>query len=514
VRAQQVVQIPGLKASRLVNIAAASLIGIFCLQAVLAIPRLSATSDEVPHLPSGYSYWKTADFRMNPEHPPLAKLLAAVPLIPLNPQFNTESQSWKAADEVRFGPEFLYGNDADRLLFWGRIPMILIAALGAAATFLWARDLFGPVAGLLALTLYAFCPNLLAHGMLVTTDVPLAAFTVLTLYLFWKRGKNPTWINDFITGLALGAAMASKFSGALVPLIILGFCLVRKEIKSLFIMAAASLLVIEAAYLFSASPLLYFQNMRSVYANKTPAYEFYLLGHFNSHGWWYYFPLAFAVKATLPVLILLVLALAGAVRGFIDRWGEMILLVAVAVFTIAATAGAGQIGVRYIMPVFPLLYIWISRTASDFMKAKWRLAVLGVLLSWHVWSSVSIFPNYIPYFNELAGGPTGGPAILDDSNIDWGQAVKQAAEYVRKRGIRRDQLFFFSPFDAFASQYYGLPASLSNVDVMFRLVYYKPTPGTYIVSSHFATRVGHMYKHFQAYKPIDRIGESLWVYRF
>jgi hypothetical protein len=503
-----------MKLSFLVNIAAVTLISIFCLQGVLAIPRLSATIDEVPHLASGYSYWKTADFRMNPEHPPLAKLLAAFPLFALNPQFDTERQSWKTADEVAFGPEFLYGNDADRLLFWGRIPMILIGAIGATATFLWARDLFGPAAGLLALTLYTFCPNLLAHGMLVTTDVPLAAFTVLALYLFWKRGKNPTWFSDFITGLALGAAMASKFSGALLPIIILGFCLVRKEIKSVFIMAAASLLVIEAAYLFAASPLLYFQNMRLVNANNSPTYEFYLLGHFNSHGWWYYFPLAFAVKATLPVVILLFFALAGTVRGFINRWGEMILLVTAAVFITAATLGAGQVGVRYIIPIFPLLYVWIGRTASDFVKARWRVAVLAVLLTWHVWSSLSNFPNYIPYFNELAGGPAGGPAILDDSNIDWGQAVKQAAEYVRTHRVSRDNLFFFSPFGAFAPQYYGLPANLSSVDVMYRLVYYKPAPGTYIVSSHFATRVGHMYKHFQAYKPIDRIGESLWVYRF
>jgi hypothetical protein len=148
------------------------------------------------------------------------------------------------------------------------------------------------------------------------------------------------------------------------------------------------------------------------------------------------------------------------------------------------------------------------------MKMKWSAAVLAVLLAWHAWSSLSSFPNYIPYFNELAGGPAGGPAILDDSNIDWGQAVKQAAEYVRTHDVPRDNLFFFSPFDAFASQYYGLPPNLSNVDVMYRLVYYKPMPGTYIVSSHFATRVAYMYKHFQAYKPIDRIGESLWVYRF
>src|SRR5438876_3614685 len=169
------------KAPRILNIAAIALIGTFCLQALLAVPRLSATSDEPVHLASGYSYWKTRDFRMNPEHPPLAKLLAALPLLALHPAFDTESQIWKTGDEINFGDHFLYGNDADRLLFWARLPMVLVAAIGAGVTFLWARDLFGPAAGLFALTLYAFCPNLIAHGMLVTTDVPLAAFTVLTM---------------------------------------------------------------------------------------------------------------------------------------------------------------------------------------------------------------------------------------------------------------------------------------------------------------------------------------------
>src|SRR5215510_3181153 len=246
------------KAPLALNIAAIALIGIFCLQALLAIGRLSATSDEPIHLAAGYSYLQTRDFRMNPEHPPLAKLLATLPLLLIQPTLDTTDESWRRGAEVPFSTKFLYGNDADRLLFWSRAVMVMLAALGAAITFLWARDMFGPAAGIFALTLYAFCPNLLAHGMLVTTDVPVAAFSVLTLYLFWKRGEQPLWPKDFATGLALGAAMAVKFSGALLPIVLAGFCLVRKQIKSLFIMAAASLLVIEAAYLFSSSPLLYF----------------------------------------------------------------------------------------------------------------------------------------------------------------------------------------------------------------------------------------------------------------
>src|SRR5438034_343424 len=436
------------KAPRVLNIAAIALIGIFCLQALLAIRRLSATSDEPIHLAAGYSYLQTRDFRMNPEHPPLAKLLAALPLLALHPRFDTSEQNWKAAVQDAFAFEFLYGNDADRLLFWSRAVMVLIAALGAAVTFLWARDLFGPAAGIFAVTLYAFCPNLLAHGMLVTTDVPVAVFGILTLYLFWKRGEQPSWLSDFSTGLALGAAMTVKFSGALLPIVLAGFCLVRKQIKSLFIMAAACLLVIEAA------------------------------------------------------------------RGFGERWGEMILLVSIALFLAATTIFAGQVGVRYILPVFPLVFVWVSRIVPRFLAARSGTVALAALVAWHAWSSASAFPNYIPYFNEMAGGAAGGPALLDDSNIDWGQGLKQAAEYVRKRQLENVNIVFFNPFGGPGSEYYGLPKNFRDGDVVDRMLVRKPTPGTYIISSHYVARLSHLNPAWKLYKPIDRIGESLWVYAF
>src|SRR5436190_23351968 len=104
------------KARLVLNIAAIALISIFCLQALLAIPRLSATSDEPIHLAAGYSYLQTRDFRMNPEHPPLAKLFAALPLLALHRRFDTSEQNCKAAVQDACALAFLYGNDADRLL--------------------------------------------------------------------------------------------------------------------------------------------------------------------------------------------------------------------------------------------------------------------------------------------------------------------------------------------------------------------------------------------------------------
>src|SRR5262245_27445991 len=171
----------------------------------LALPKLSATSDEVAHLPAGYTYWTTRDFRLNPEHPPLVKLIAALPLLAIKPNLDLNWSEWKTSQQYIFGYGFLYTNDADRLLFWARLPMTLLATLGGLIVFLWARDMFGKASGLFALGLFAFSPNLLAHGMLVTTDVPVAVFKTLALYLFWKKEhiSRPKLGGEFLSSLGI-----------------------------------------------------------------------------------------------------------------------------------------------------------------------------------------------------------------------------------------------------------------------------------------------------------------------
>jgi hypothetical protein len=498
-----------MKAARWLNMVVLGVILLaFCLQTLLALPQLSATNDEAVHLAAGFTYWKTRDFRMNPEHPPLAKLIAAFPLLAINPQFDTNHTDWNNADQYPFGFNFLYRNDADRMLFWARTAMAALAAAGLIITFLWARDLFGAPAGLFAAGLYAFSPNLLAHGMLVTTDVPLAVFTLLTLYLFWK-GRS------LYAGLALGAAMASKFSGAVLPMLIVALCFARDgrgALRKLVIMGAASLLVIEAAYLFSQWPVVYFRDGMLVNVKVVPDYPYYLFGAMKPGGWWYYFLVAFAVKATVPVLILIPLALISLKAGWADRWGEIILTSAIAFYVIVNSIGASQIGFRYLLPVLPLLFVWTSRVVTRLAVNRAGIAVIAILLCWQTWTSIHAFPNYIPYFNELAGGPSHGPAILDDSNVDWGQGVKQAAEYVRAHHLQNVNMYTFSPFDN--PPYYGLPQNIPPAEAFERLVVKAPTPGVYIVSAHYVARMKSVSPAWSRYQPIDRIGESLWVYAF
>lgn len=488
----------------------------FCLQALLALPKLSATSDEPIHISAGYSYWQTRDFRLNPEHPPLAKLIAAFPLLIIHPDFNTSHDDWKAPVQEIFGFNFLYSNDADRLLFWSRTAMVLLAAAGIVVTFLWARDLFGIPAGLFAAAMYSFSPNLLAHGMLVTTDVPLAVFTALAFYLFWKSNEVRSWRLDIATGLALGAAMGSKFSGAFLPVLIVVFCIARDRrtaFPRLAVIAIASLAVIQTIYLFSASPLLYFRNASLVNANHVQNYPVYLFGQLKPGGWWYYFLAAFLVKATVPTLMAIIFAVLHLVsKRFVSRWGEIILLSVICFYTALISIAADQIGLRYLIPIFPLLFIWTSRIVPWILSMRGGAIVIGGLLAWQVFAAVRTFPNYIPYFNELAGGSVQGPWLLDDSNVDWGQGVKQAAQYVRDHHITNVRMHTFSPIDN--PRYYGLPADIPLSESFRLLVAQRPAAGIYIVSAHYVARMRGVSREWQTYKPVDRIGDSLWVYAF
>jgi 4-amino-4-deoxy-L-arabinose transferase-like glycosyltransferase len=344
--------------------------------------------------------------------------------------------------------------------------------------------------------------------MLVTTDVPLAVFTLLTLYLFWKR-------RHLYAGLALGAAMASKFSGAFLPVLIVVLCLARDgrtALKRLLIMGTASLLVIEAAYLFSQLPLVYFRDGMLVNVKVVPNYPFYLFGELKPRGWWYYFLVAFAVKATIPTLLLIAAALVDLKKGLIDRWGEIILMSGVVFYLILNSIGARQIGLRYLLPMFPLLFVWTSRVAKRLAATQIGTAAIAMLLLWQAWEAIHTFPNYIPYFNEFAGGAAGGPAILDDSNVDWGQGVKQAAEYVRAHNLQNVNMYTFSPFDN--PPYYGLPANIPPSEALERLAVGHPAGRVYIISAHYVARLKTVSSAWRTYKPIDRIGESLWVYSF
>lgn len=528
---------------------ALALLFAFVLQAVASMAVHTATSDETSHLPSGYTYVKTGSIRLNPQHPPLVKLLAGIAILPLGPRLDLSHPAWTSEppNEWAFGRAFLYSNDADRLLFLGRLPVVLLAVLLGVVVWRWARELFGEIAGVAALALFAFCPTVIAHGHLVTMDVPLAAFTAMAVYALRAWLLRGSARRLLLAGAALGLVLATKFSGLVILAAEVGVvglsallpplagargrngrrlpsplapaepaARARAAVVGSAVLAGTALAVVWAAYLFPADPLFYWKGMLLVNKDHDPTYADYLMGAFKVGGFWHYFPVAFLVKTPAPTLLLLALGAALALprRRRARALDEILLTVPPTAFFLATSAMAANIGVRYLIPVFPFAWIVASRAAAFLWERPAGRAGLAVLGAWLVAGTVRIYPDHLAYFNEIAGGPSRGPDWLDDSNLDWGQDLKRLKAWMARNGVEKIRLLYAwngSP------DYYGIRYEpVTKQDWLER-----PRPGLYAVSVMWLVRgrlaartEGAHCDWLDRYEPVDRVGYSFYIYRF
>ena len=192
---------------------------LLALHAALAVNSLSqenATVDEVAHLPAGVSYWQKGTFKLYHHNPPLVKLVAALPVIASHPNTRQlyEMGSWANESQAAFAQSFAFFNLANYLELFdrARLVMPLFTVLGGLVVFAWSSRLYGPGGGLLSLGLWCLCPNILAHGRLVTSDAAAASIGAGATYLFWRYQTHPTWLRIALAGLALGLAQLTKFS--------------------------------------------------------------------------------------------------------------------------------------------------------------------------------------------------------------------------------------------------------------------------------------------------------------
>ncbi|MBI4128555.1 MAG: glycosyltransferase family 39 protein [Parcubacteria group bacterium] len=206
--------------NRATSILAFLLLAVMFGVMVSTINTDSLTVDEDPHIGAGYSYLAKRDYRLNPEHPPLMKDLAAFPLLFLNLNFPDTLPDW--TDDVNsqwnVGRAFIFGsgNDADRLIFWARIPMVLLTVFLGYFVFRWARERYGNVPALGVLFLYTFSPTIIGHGRLVTTDVAAAFGFFVGTYFYVRYLEFPSWKRLVAAGVALGIALLMKFSVVLL----------------------------------------------------------------------------------------------------------------------------------------------------------------------------------------------------------------------------------------------------------------------------------------------------------
>ncbi len=244
----------------------------------------SQTVDEGVHLAAGYSYLLKNDFRMNQEHPPLIKELAALPLLIISKKLDSPftKANWDGYNEWLFAKDLIYDNtvSADTILLLGRLPMMLLSLVLAFFIFKWSKELFGVIPGLFSLTLYCFSPDFIAHGRYITTDVGLTLFFFITIYYFYKYLKSGKNSNLFFTALFLGFALASKFSSLILILIlpILFFLyllktrnlatpsqIIKKFFRNFVFIFVISLLVVLISYRFEFKTAYSDPNVKNLY---------------------------------------------------------------------------------------------------------------------------------------------------------------------------------------------------------------------------------------------------------
>lgn len=542
-------------------------IGLLLILAFLQLSSLAVTSvtiDEPSHLVSGYAFLTRGDTRLKLNGPILPNAIGALPLL-LQPDLKltpADDPMWDANDHNGISDLFVWSNTVSpfRIIYLARVPFMMISWLLGALIFRWARERHGGWAGVFALTLYVFDPNLLAHSRFVMTDFAPTAFAFFALYSFDRWLRQPgrrRWL--IISGMGLGLALASKFSLMMlvVAIIILIFINVlatetqrhggfsRRALRrcgAAVIILFVAAIAIWGVYFFQIGPVNaggvsvpapgFWREWESAQYYLNQPWPNYLFGQTSQTGWWYYFPIAFVLKTPLPALILLIIALA---RTIIKRtWrDDAIFLVPSFLIFVSLLFSTNNLGYRYLLPLLPLIFVYVSslwpRSIPSSLNRSVALTPVGLvvaaLLVWQIIGTLRIHPYYLTYFNEIAGGPDRGRYILSDSNIDWGQDLVGLKTYVDQNSIDplRVKLSYFGIAHPTAYQLSteAMPpvrTAMNDQGAWWLHTYYPPDPppGKYAIS--VVNLMGGIwidptaYAFFRDRRPDTTIGNSIYIY--
>jgi hypothetical protein len=540
----------------------AALVVVMLAQMWTSVYQLSVTSDEADHLHAGYRYLQCRDFGWNPEQPPLAKMVAALPLLAMNIQDPILSPCGMANGKMvdfQVGHDFLFANP-ESVLMAARMAASGLAILLLLTVWFFARRAFGVSTAVISGTLIAFEPNLLAHGSLVMTDVPAALGFVLAVYALYVYLSNPDRTRLVVLGLATGLALCLKHSTILLAVIVPSLVVIDallldstermrtllRNLAALVSVMVIALVVLWGVYGFRYDsrpdqarpwtparlesahgavatkvipaiarwrilPQAYLIGLQDVLVESDEGKRMFLVGRMYPTGRWFYFPVAATIKFTLPTLLLMLVS-AFAVGFWKKRKREAaFLLVPAAILLASAMSYTINIGIRHVLPLLPFLVIFAAAGTWSVARNRWwaTLALLALLL-FHAVSSLRAFPNYLSYSNELWGGPQNTYKYLSDSNADLGQALKMARHYVA--ASRPTHCWLIQPYNETASDY-GIPC-----DDIYSKIPPLHFDGTLIVSSilvdgvmsPFWKRSASLFKDVQPKAKLG--GSALFVY--
>jgi hypothetical protein len=477
------------------HIAAAALLAAMFVLAGGAALHESVTVDEYAHVGAGLSYWQRFDMRFNGEHPPLAKLLAALPLAILGTHADYSSTAWRVSTDFfyAYGAQYPFGdavlgrwNDWRSTIMWARFPMLILTVILGWVVYRYASRIGGPAGGLLCLAAYVTTPGFLVFGPLVLTDVPVTLFSLVALWRLGEVWDTPSHRNAMLFGLAFGASLLSKFTGVLTIAVVLALFLQTRRWPSAAepadkisrrkwrgkrwrclwrgtLWAAGTVYAVyfvfswnqppNALSLLGASPWtwpirrllmpiwLYLRGFLMMAAGGVR--PTYLFGHSYTHGVPYYFPVVFLLKSTLGFLVLLLIAAAAgllvrksAVRAIPEavRPHCRVLMTGFFVYLTVCLLSLMNMSIRHFLIPVVLLILMLAPLPRMIGALPGRRIWQTAVAVAAVSSFVAIamaYPYFMPFVNSLAFGH---PVyqLLNDSNVSWNDGLTEVERFARE----------------------------------------------------------------------------------
>jgi 4-amino-4-deoxy-L-arabinose transferase-like glycosyltransferase len=529
--------------------------------------RRSATWDEPMHLTAGYVALTKGDYRVDTTHPPFLRMWSALPLLLMEvrePDTTAIDATTGAAwieDGYEFARRFLFGQrDADRVLNAARFMVVIVGIVLGMLLFFWAYEWYGLLPAIIALALYTFEPNLLAHAGLVTTDFGATCFIFAAVYALWRVARQPSTGNLAALTASVALALLTKFSGVLLaPIVILliglsvraGQLRTRTAMLIVVVLAATTFVAIWSAYGFRYNPspddswLLTLHD--STLAARTPAlsgivswidgyrllpnaftqgvllsqasldgWPAFLAGEYRLGGWWHYFPLAFLLKTPIALVILFIVG-AAILAG--QRMRRAFVAVPIVVLLGAAMASSINMGLRHILPIYPFVLLIAAAGAGRIIASRHAFArvAAAIVLTAFIAETAQAYPRPLTFFNVLAGGPENGFRYLADSNLAWGGNLKALKHWMDENGVDHVNFAYFGSGDP---AYYGIACTYLPGSPTFafdfiakpRLPGYVAISGTVLAGVYLSPPWRAFYRAFWDLEPAAVIGNSTRVY--
>ena len=445
------------------------------------------------------------------------------------------------------------GNNPEAILTASRSMVVLLGVALGAVLFLWSRRLHGADAGLLSLAFYCLSPLIIANSAVATTDIAATLLFTLSILALWRLLHWPGPLSIGLAGLAVGALAATKISGLMIAPIALALLVIRMVARrpmtielpwlptatarppswlillgNLVATAGVAWAVVWMVYGFrySAAPNVDWGRYPAVPGAILPqltafsrqwhilpeSYLFdvnefstlggarraFLLGQYSIHGWWYFFPVLWLAKNPLPFLLGLGLATMAAwklrrkpaAEGGVDWYGMAPLLTLGAIYGVSAVTSNLNIGVRHLLPLYPTLLIFAGlATRLPWSRPLLRQRVLWLLAFWSGGEALAVYPHYLAYFNEVAGGSANGYKIAVDSSYEWGEELPAVQQWMALHeptpGTKPS--VYFSYFGCADLSHYGINDKNTVLLPQFfearPFQLYDLGPGTYLISA-------------------------------